>query len=110
MLSLCRKKMNQKKHHTGKYLYFFYNICHLSITAPADFETAVSATGFGKFNILLLLIVIPSGLATSIESSTMSFVFPTAQCDLDLSLDDKGLLNAITYLGIQYYCEITPLW
>jgi VNT family MFS transporter (synaptic vesicle glycoprotein 2) len=78
---------------------------YLSIIAPADFETAVSATGFGKYNILLLLIVIPSGWATSIESSTMSFVFPTAQCDLDLSLDDKGLLNAITYLGIQYYCE-----
>jgi VNT family MFS transporter (synaptic vesicle glycoprotein 2) len=79
---------------------------YLSIIAPADFETAVSATGFGKYNILLLLIVIPSGWATSIESSTMSFVFPTAQCDLDLSLDDKGLLNAITYLGIQYYCNI----
>lgn len=29
----------------------------------------------------------------------MSYVFPAAQCDLDLSLQDKGLLNAATYIG-----------
>lgn len=29
----------------------------------------------------------------------MAYVFPAAQCDLDLSLEDKGLLNAITYSG-----------
>ncbi|KAL3279279.1 hypothetical protein HHI36_016787, partial [Cryptolaemus montrouzieri] len=30
----------------------------------------------------------------------MSYVFPAAQCDLDLNLGDKGLLNAITYVGM----------
>ncbi|KAL3279270.1 hypothetical protein HHI36_016780 [Cryptolaemus montrouzieri] len=34
-----------------------------------------------------------------IETTTMSYVFPAAQCDLDLSLGDKGMLNAITYGG-----------
>lgn len=29
----------------------------------------------------------------------MSYVFPAAQCDLDLSLQDKGMLNAATYIG-----------
>ncbi|KAK9879264.1 hypothetical protein WA026_004113 [Henosepilachna vigintioctopunctata] len=30
----------------------------------------------------------------------MSYVFPAAQCDLGLDLNNKGLLNAITYIGM----------
>lgn len=30
----------------------------------------------------------------------MSYVFPAAECDLNLSLSDKGLLNAVTYAGM----------
>lgn len=66
---------------------------------PADFETAISATSFGKFNIIYLLIAIPSGWSSQFESTTMSYVIPAAHCDLNLSLQDKGMLNAITYLG-----------
>jgi hypothetical protein len=69
------------------------------ISEPADFETAISATKFGKYNLLLILIAIPAGWSSIFETTTMSYVFPAAQCDLDLSLDDKGLLNAVTYLG-----------
>lgn len=68
----------------------------------ADFETALAATGFGKFNFILLIIAIPAALAPMFESTTMSFVFPAAQCDLDLTLQNKGTLNAVTYLG--KYC------
>ncbi|XP_008201263.1 synaptic vesicle glycoprotein 2C-like [Tribolium castaneum] len=70
------------------------------MTVPADFETAITATGFGKFNFLFLLLILASGWAATLESSTMAYVFPAAQCDLDLSLEDKGLLNAITYSGM----------
>lgn len=66
----------------------------------ADFETALLATGFGRFNYILLLISVPAALAPMFETTTMSLVFPAAQCDLDLSLQNKGTLNAITYLGI----------
>ncbi|XP_068910936.1 synaptic vesicle glycoprotein 2B-like isoform X2 [Tenebrio molitor] len=70
------------------------------LSEPADFETAISATKFGKYNLLLILIAIPAGWSSIFETTTMSYVFPAAQCDLDLSLDDKGLLNAVTYLGM----------
>lgn len=30
----------------------------------------------------------------------MSMIFPRAQCDLHLSLADKGTLNATTYVGM----------
>lgn len=67
--------------------------------AAADFETAIVATGFGRFNYALLLLSIPAALSPMFETTTMSLVFPAAQYDLNLSLGNKGVLNAITYLG-----------
>lgn len=34
------------------------------------------------------------------QTTTMSLIFPSAHCDLNLSLDDKGALNAVTYIGM----------
>ncbi|XP_058059675.1 uncharacterized protein LOC131210441 [Anopheles bellator] len=68
--------------------------------APADFETAIAATGYGRFNCILLLIAMPCCMTTVFETTTMSYVLPSAECDLNLSLADKGMLNAITYGGM----------
>ncbi|XP_067639467.1 synaptic vesicle glycoprotein 2B isoform X4 [Eurosta solidaginis] len=65
---------------------------------PADFETAIEMAGFGKFNILLILCAFPAAAATIVETSVMSFILPSAECDLKLTLIDKGLLNGVTYL------------
>lgn len=78
-----------------------YKIFDVDGPVVADFESALIATGFGKFNLLLLLIVIPTAWSSMFETTSMSFVFPVAQCDLNLSMEDKGNLNAITYLGKQ---------
>ncbi|XP_061395352.1 synaptic vesicle glycoprotein 2C-like [Musca vetustissima] len=67
---------------------------------PADYETAIKATGFGRFNILLLLATFPAMMAGVIETAVISFILPSAECDLDLSLMDKGILNAITSCGM----------
>ncbi|KAH8366605.1 hypothetical protein KR084_006463 [Drosophila pseudotakahashii] len=71
-----------------------------SPVAPSDFETAIDAAGFGMFNILLLVAAVPAAMGTVYETSTMSFILPSAECDLKLSLLDKGILNAITYAGM----------
>lgn len=70
------------------------------VNAPADFETAIAATGYGRFNYLLLLVAMPCCMTTVFETTTMSYVLPSAECDLNLSLADKGMLNAITYTGM----------
>lgn len=67
---------------------------------PADFETAIAATGYGRFNYILLLVAMPCCMTTVFETTTMSYVLPSAECDLNLSLADKGMLNAITYTGM----------
>ncbi|KAK9758800.1 hypothetical protein QE152_g702 [Popillia japonica] len=65
----------------------------------ATFEDAISATGFGKFNLILLTLSVPCGWASIMDTTTMSYVLPAAHCHLDLNLEQRGMLNAITYLG-----------
>ncbi|XP_005183904.2 putative metabolite transport protein YwtG [Musca domestica] len=67
---------------------------------PADFETAIKACGFGRFNILLLVAALPAVMATVLETAVVSYILPSAECDLSLDLLDKGILNAITYCGM----------
>ncbi|XP_012261674.3 synaptic vesicle glycoprotein 2B-like isoform X2 [Athalia rosae] len=65
----------------------------------ADFETAVAATGYGKFNYLLLLGFFLPCWASIFDVSNMSMILPSAECDLGLSMFQKGVLNASTYAG-----------
>ncbi|XP_036218388.2 niacin transporter NiaP isoform X1 [Bactrocera oleae] len=64
------------------------------------FETALEATTFGKFNYLLILI---SGLILAnvlLETLGISFVLPVSQCDLNLTIQERGILSAIGFAGI----------
>lgn len=67
---------------------------------PADFEKAIVAAKWGKFHLMVYVIAITSGWSSMFETTTMSYVFPAAECDLDLKLEHKGLLNAVTYTGL----------
>ncbi|KAL9895224.1 uncharacterized protein ACN2A1_006007 isoform 1-T1 [Glossina fuscipes fuscipes] len=71
-----------------------------TISNGSDFETAIAACGFGAFNVVLLLVSALSIVATVFTSSTISYILPTAECDLHLSLIYKGLLNGIAYAGM----------
>ncbi|XP_012543135.1 synaptic vesicle glycoprotein 2B isoform X1 [Monomorium pharaonis] len=66
----------------------------------ADFETAINLAGTGKFQYLLILAIIPASWASSIDTGNMSMILASAECDLKLSLFDKGLLNAMIYVGM----------
>lgn len=66
---------------------------------PIDFEEAIAATSYGKFNLLLMLIAMPCCMSCVYESACISYIIPTAECDLQLSLIGKGMLNAIVYAG-----------
>ncbi|XP_029664933.1 synaptic vesicle glycoprotein 2B-like isoform X2 [Formica exsecta] len=68
--------------------------------SPADFERAIIATGYGKFNYLLLLAVLPASFSSIFSSSVMSYVLPSAECDLQLTMVDKGLLNSMAFAGM----------
>lgn len=67
---------------------------------PVDFETAISSTGFGKFQYLLLLAIVPASMSALFGTSSMSFILPAATCEFQLTSFKKGLLNGAIYLGM----------
>ncbi|KAG5872869.1 hypothetical protein JTB14_006599 [Gonioctena quinquepunctata] len=67
---------------------------------PATFEEAITATGFGKFNMALMIINLFPSIAEIFEVVAISYVLPIAQCDLNLTLKDKGMLNSMAFAGM----------
>lgn len=63
------------------------------------FEEAIKVTGFGRFNIALVCTITAASFAQIVEQISTSYVIPIAQCDLDLSLENKGLLVSFSYTG-----------
>nr|CAD7606673.1 unnamed protein product [Timema genevievae] len=80
----------------------------LSLTKLLARTTTLSRAGplafvvrrYGKFNIILMLASLPGVMANIFDTSAMSYVLPSAVCDLKLDSIDKGVLNAITYAEI----------
>lgn len=68
--------------------------------ATTSFEDAVKLTGYGKFNHLLMLVCGLAIMGAIMEMIDIGYVLPAAECDLQLSQQDKGVLGAITYIGI----------
>ncbi|XP_075975758.1 synaptic vesicle glycoprotein 2C-like [Anticarsia gemmatalis] len=67
---------------------------------PSDFEEAIAATGYGKFNIALMLCSLPAFWSSVSVTSSTSYIFTRAQCDMGLSLLDMGTVTAMTYGGM----------
>ncbi|XP_037938036.1 synaptic vesicle glycoprotein 2B-like isoform X2 [Teleopsis dalmanni] len=64
------------------------------------FTEALTLTKFGKFNYFLIFI---SGMVLAnvlLETAAIGFILPIAQCDLQLTNQDKGILSAIGFAGI----------
>lgn len=70
------------------------------VKEPADFETAIAATGYGKFNILLLLCTFPAFFSAVSVTSAVSYIFTRAKCDMNLSLLNMGTISGVTYGGM----------
>ncbi|KAM3956292.1 LOW QUALITY PROTEIN: synaptic vesicle glycoprotein 2C-like [Aphomia sociella] len=64
------------------------------------FEDAFEIAGHGKFNHLVLLTSGMIMLNVSMESLGMSYVITAAECDLQLTSEHKGLVNAAAFIGI----------
>ncbi|TMW52062.1 hypothetical protein DOY81_002842, partial [Sarcophaga bullata] len=70
-------------------------------SSESDFETAIAACGFGCFNISLLTVSMSELISTISSVSSISYIIPTAECDLHLTLMQKGTLNAMCFAGMK---------
>lgn len=66
----------------------------------ADFETAIELTGYGKFHYILLAICGLVSMSEEMDVIAMSFLLPSAECDLNLDTQSKGWLNSIIFIGM----------
>lgn len=66
----------------------------------ADFEQAIDLAGYGKFHYILLAICGLVSTSEEMDVISMSFILPSAQCDLDLNTQTKGWLNSIIFIGM----------
>ncbi|XP_027884319.1 synaptic vesicle glycoprotein 2B [Xiphophorus couchianus] len=71
-----------------------------SATKRLTYEEAVEEAGFGLFHWLLLAVCGWANASDAVEILCVSFLLPTARCDLQLSSSDMGLLTASIFLGM----------
>ncbi|XP_041853710.1 synaptic vesicle glycoprotein 2C isoform X2 [Melanotaenia boesemani] len=64
------------------------------------YEEAVEEAGFGLFHWLLLVVCGWANASDAVEILSVSFLLPTARCDLQLSSSNMGLLTASIFLGM----------
>lgn len=69
-------------------------------SSKADFEQAIELTGYGKFHYILLAICGLVSTSEEMDVISMSFILPSAECDLDLNTQTKGWLNSIIFIGM----------
>ncbi|KAL9895225.1 uncharacterized protein ACN2A1_006007 isoform 2-T2 [Glossina fuscipes fuscipes] len=80
--------------------FVFIGTIMFYLLKPANFEEAIDSAGFGLFNCILILITILCSTANIFSSTAISYILPIAECDLKLTLLNKGALNAVTYAGM----------
>lgn len=75
----------------------------------ANKHKLISVTGSGWFHHKLLIISGLCLISMVFESMSASFVAPSARCDFEMTSGEKGLLNAILYIGISYLIFLKQL-
>ncbi|XP_046592009.1 synaptic vesicle glycoprotein 2C isoform X1 [Neodiprion lecontei] len=65
----------------------------------ASFERAMHLAGHGRYHVSLMLVCGLISIATGFQNSLSAYILPAAQCDLDLTSTEMGLLNAAIPLG-----------
>lgn len=71
-----------------------------STSAKLSYAEAIEEAGFGLFHGLLLVICGWANASDAVEILCVSFLLPTARCDLQLSSSDMGILMASLFLGM----------
>ncbi|XP_013139438.1 PREDICTED: synaptic vesicle glycoprotein 2C-like [Papilio polytes] len=65
----------------------------------AILEDGLILCKFGRFHIRLLFTSMAAVFASTMVTTTSSYILPMAECDLNMSIMHKGLLNAMPFFG-----------
>ncbi|XP_026672973.1 synaptic vesicle glycoprotein 2C-like isoform X2 [Ceratina calcarata] len=70
------------------------------LDGAADIERALTETGYGKFNVFLLVAALPVAWAGIFDTTTTAFFLASAECELDLTFIRKGVLVSIPFIAM----------
>lgn len=71
-----------------------------SATKIVTLEDALEQTGYGKFNITAIVLTGAILASVFLETVSINIILPVAQCDLQMTNQNKGLLSAVGFMGI----------
>ncbi|XP_063991558.1 synaptic vesicle glycoprotein 2A-like isoform X2 [Diachasmimorpha longicaudata] len=64
-----------------------------------DYETAIRLCGYGKFHYGFILLCGMMFLSVALQNGVNAYILPSAECDLNLSSEQKGFLNVAFLIG-----------
>ncbi|XP_047361449.1 synaptic vesicle glycoprotein 2B-like isoform X1 [Vespa velutina] len=73
---------------------------NVNVDEPAEYERAISVTGFGLFNVLLFMAALPIAWTGAFDTTSPAFILASAECDLQLTFFRKGLLIAFPFIAM----------
>ncbi|KAI8419822.1 hypothetical protein MSG28_008460 [Choristoneura fumiferana] len=65
-----------------------------------EIDDALKACTFGRFHIQMLATALVGLVASVLVSNSTAYLLPNAECDLRMDLLEKGMLNAMPYIGM----------
>ncbi|XP_014237119.1 synaptic vesicle glycoprotein 2B-like [Trichogramma pretiosum] len=73
----------------------------------ANYDKAIAATGYGLFNTLLLLALLPVGWTCIIDTTSTAFMINSVECEFELTWLRRGIAVSIIYMGMTI---AGPIW
>ena len=87
-------------HHETRILLTSHGSDDEEAETGCDYDTALARTGYGRFHYLLMLVCGWANASDAVEILCISFLLPSAECDLELTPARKGWLSAILFVGM----------
>ncbi|XP_076232505.1 synaptic vesicle glycoprotein 2C isoform X2 [Calliopsis andreniformis] len=84
----------------GKYKISTIPVRCDDVEQTVDLEKALSTTGYGTFNVLLLAAALPIAWTGIFDTTTTVFILAAAECDLRLTFIRNGVLLAFPFIGM----------
>lgn len=75
----------------------------------ADLDTAIRLTGVGKFHVFLVMVGGFCFLCSGFEYGLQAYALPYAICDLKITTNEMGIINAMFLGGSNYIFKIKIL-
>ncbi|XP_072942426.1 synaptic vesicle glycoprotein 2B-like [Epargyreus clarus] len=69
-------------------------------TSAQEIDQALKECGFGWFHVQQLCTTLVAFVSGVLVTSMTPYVLPIAECDLNMGLVQKGMLNAVPYVGM----------